>query len=263
MIIEIMSFCSYVLIFSTNINTSRVFQQNKNIYSFLIYLIISILSSILILIYIILHYINYNSFNIYDYISILSYNLPYNISNILPYNNIPYNNMLIFLLIGILNKIGIMPFHYWVKKIYSNIDNVRNIILMIIPKILYIIIIYNIFGILSLYYSLNFQNFFISNILFFILSYSLIFGAISGIFENNIIKIIASSSFINLSILLIPLFLSLFNNFLFFPLEYLILYSFASICILYFPLLIKNNPSSPFIYNVSNLNFFKFNSYSA
>lgn len=201
--IELQSITLYIIISLKN-------NSILNIESVLKYFLIGSLTAMLSLISIFFFLINFNTLNFIEL-----NNLTNNTNNL-----ILILNFILFLSI-IFYKLGISPFNNWVPDIYQT--SLTSIILFIstISKIVIIVCLINILN-LNLFYNLIFLNFNIFLILPFLIV-TLILGAIKGLTQNNLKRILAYSSFIHLSFILLALFflpLILTNNVNFYSKNY-------------------------------------------
>nr|YP_010250543.1 NADH dehydrogenase subunit 2 [Cerceris quinquefasciata]QTV22624.1 NADH dehydrogenase subunit 2 [Cerceris quinquefasciata] len=147
-------------------------------------------------------------------------------------------NNFYFFEIGILIKLGIFPFHYWVIMIMNNMNWIIIFMLSSIQKIIPLMMIY-----LSEF----------SNKMNFILILSILLCSFWMMKQNNFKKIIAYSSIINSSWMMMMMFLNKFNC-----MFYFLIYSLTMLCLIL--ILIKFNiNNNKFIYSMNFMPFkFKF-----
>lgn len=174
---------NYDLIHGGGINGS--YKSSK---SGLIYFLLGSLASIIILIGLVLLYSITGLINLYD-INILLNN-----------NDILINNKLMFsyllILIGLLFKIGVAPFHNWLINIYVNVPTIVTVWISIVTKISILTFIYNLlYNSPILYINNNLIN--IIYILSIISILSMSIGGLGGLSQINIKRIIAYSGLAN------------------------------------------------------------------
>jgi len=208
--LELYSLSVYLLLFKNNINQARI--------SILYFLLGSISSSFILL-----------GFSII-YSQTGSLNINYIIENLNTINYYHNNSEWIFngfalFFIGLLFKLGAAPFQFWVIRVYTQMD--LNILLYqsIVPKIAFIFIFYNI-----LFQFFNFHHFFISFLLFLLLSssfLSLFIGPIGGITHGikRFKTIIAYSSILHVGYLLLGLVSNYYSEAIYLNIfQYLLIY---------------------------------------
>nr|YP_010394351.1 NADH dehydrogenase subunit 2 [Phytophthora kernoviae]UXG56199.1 NADH dehydrogenase subunit 2 [Phytophthora kernoviae]DAZ88359.1 TPA_asm: NADH dehydrogenase subunit 2 [Phytophthora kernoviae]DAZ88792.1 TPA_asm: NADH dehydrogenase subunit 2 [Phytophthora kernoviae] len=130
---------------------------------------------------------------------------------------------LIFILIGILFKIGASPFHLWLPDVYEGAPNNISSFFAIVPKIAFI-------GILiRLFFDIFFNLSFFFEIFFYIISFlSMLIGALSALQQNKIKRLLAYSSISHVGFILIGFTSNMLNN-IPFILLYVIIYIITSI----------------------------------
>ena len=130
---------------------------------------------------------------------------------------------LIFILVGILFKIGAAPFHFWLPDVYEGAPNNISSFFAIVPKIAFIgILIRLFFDIFS-----NISYFF--EIFFYIISFlSMLIGALSSLQQKKIKRLLAYSSISHIGFILIGFTSNMLNN-IPFILLYIIIYIITSI----------------------------------
>lgn len=193
----------------------------------LIYFLLGSLASIIILFGLTMLY---SSTGLVNLIDINSYLLSINIEN----DNLKYNYIIGFMLIftGLFFKVGFAPIHNWLINIYANIPTVVTLWISIIPKISILTfiltlnyILFNIFDILNL--NIFFQ-------LFIILS--MIIGALGGLPQFSIKRILAYSALANSGYLLLSIWsnnqYSIFS-YLFYIIQYSLTHFTIFMCILF------------------------------
>ena len=144
LLIELYSLISYVLV---------LYKFNYNIKNYsILYFLIGNISSALILIGILLLYLFTSSLSLIEGNNLISsfylweYLYNYNIYNI---NYTGSQLGLLFILIGLLFKLGIFPFIFWIIKIYPLLENKIFSYLLILPQIVYLFKLFEILSFLS------------------------------------------------------------------------------------------------------------------
>ena len=131
--------------------------------------------------------------------------------------------MCVFFLVGLLFKLGVAPFHWWIPEIYEGASVVVTLFFSVVPKLSLIVILYKLY-----IYILVYLNFFF-NYFFLVLSLlSLIIGFLFSLYQKKIIKFLAYSSIFNAGFFMACFsngtFLSLISIFYFFiPYMFLLL----------------------------------------
>ena len=97
-----------------------------------------------------------------------------------------------FMLIGLLFKLGVAPFHWWVPEIYEGAPLVVILFFSIIPKLSIIVILYKLYIYIFIY-----LNFFFSLVFLLVSIISLMIGFIFSLYQKKIIKFLAYSSIFN------------------------------------------------------------------
>lgn len=170
--LEFYSFSSIFLVFFSWKNSS----YNLRIFG-LIYYLINVISSILILFSFLYIYLSYNIFTFNDLFYIIN-------------NNYHWRSLFIM---GFLIKLGCVPFHFWVLPLYNSAHSFITFFQSIIPKFLYILILY---FLLNIYFK---ELIFIFSIL------TLILGSCIGLKEEKIKRLMGASSIFNLGLFLMVL----------------------------------------------------------
>lgn len=220
-LLELISIIFYLyVIFKITKNTTRLS---------IVYLLLGSISSTIILLGILLCYRNTGSINIKD-IEII-------FNNLIKYSdrstNLWFNNGIyigtILIILGLLFKIGVFPFQYWVIRVYSVIDTRILLLNLIIPKLIYIYFIYNFTTMI-----INSTNINKITLIYIILSIiTILISSIGSIYQKEFNKLLAYSSILNIGFL----FLALSNNILFTTnnnnlFHYILIYSFNTLTIL-------------------------------
>lgn len=201
--IELQSFCIYIFCI--------IYSKTKySILSGIQYFFIGTFASIIILIGI--SYI-YSNTGITSFIWIYSFNIIniYNSNIIIGY---------IFIIIGLLIKIGTAPFHIWTVQVYNNTPIIITNIIMNIPKVSILYVIYN------LIYNLNISYIYINNMFYIFIILSFIVGSIYPIGIVNIKRILTYSTINQLGFIFIPIIVCNYNSifiFWFYYIQYIII----------------------------------------
>jgi NADH-quinone oxidoreductase subunit N len=139
--------------------------------------------------------------------------------------NIIYSTIygFIFILIGLLFKLGAAPFHFWLPDIYEGAPNNITTFFAIVPKIAFIGLlirfVFNIFSDISYFFE----------IFFYICSFSSMFvGALIALQQKKIKRLLAYSSISHIGFILIGFTSNLLNN-IPYILLYIIIYIIMSI----------------------------------
>jgi NADH-quinone oxidoreductase subunit N len=130
---------------------------------------------------------------------------------------------LIFIIAGILFKIGAVPFHFWLPDVYEGAPNNVSSFFAIVPKIAFI-------GILiRFFFDIFFNISFFFEIFFYVVSFfSMLIGALSALQQKKIKRLLAYSSISHVGFILIGFTSNLLNN-IPFILLYIIIYIITSI----------------------------------
>jgi NADH:ubiquinone oxidoreductase subunit 2 (subunit N) len=119
---------------------------------------------------------------------------------------------ILLLVLAILLKLGTVPFNFWVLRLYSALESRILLYQIIIPKLVFIYLLYKIFNTLfilpitqfNITHNLSFINSFYY--LFFIISIlSVIIGSIAGLFHNFLKALLTYSSILNIGFILLGL----------------------------------------------------------
>ena len=152
------------------------------------------------------------------------------------------------MIITLLMKIGLAPFHYWLVDIYDGAPMPITFFLIFLPKIIYffIFICLILFFIVDLYYIWVWIF-----LLFFLLS--IIIGTFGALYQLKLKRIIIFSSISNSGFFLIPL---IINNYysLTFLFYFIIIYSFNLVGFFYILYLFQNYTNFRLFKNLINLN---------
>nr|YP_010616501.1 NADH dehydrogenase subunit 2 [Peronosclerospora sorghi]WAU47931.1 NADH dehydrogenase subunit 2 [Peronosclerospora sorghi] len=129
----------------------------------------------------------------------------------------------IFILIGILFKIGASPFHFWLPDVYEGAPNNISSFFAIVPKISFIAILIRLLFDIFINISYFFELF------FYIVSFlSMFLGALSALKQQKIKRLLAYSSISHIGFILIGFTSNLLTN-IPFILLYIIIYIITSI----------------------------------
>jgi NADH-quinone oxidoreductase subunit N len=130
---------------------------------------------------------------------------------------------LIFILVGLLFKIGATPFHFWLPDVYEGAPNNITAFFAIVPKIAFI-------GILiRLFFDVFFNISYFFELFFYIISFlSMLIGALSALQQKKIKRLLAYSSISHIGFILIGFTSNMLNS-IPFILFYIIIYIITSI----------------------------------
>ena len=187
---------------------------------------------------------------------------------------------ILLLVLAILLKLGTVPFNFWVLRLYTALESRILLYQIIIPKLVFIYLLYKIFNTLfiipmteyNIFHNLTFINSFYF-LFFFISILSVIIGSIAGLFHNYFKALLTYSSILNIGFILLGLSnelikysnISLLNVNLFnwsiiggsiTFLEYLFIYTINSLSIFFCFLLINPKKSNeiPLFQSINSLN---------
>lgn len=219
----------------------------------IIYLLINSLSSYIILLGISIIYKNTGSIILDEINYIINNNESENIYNI-------WVGGTILIILGLLIKLGTVPFNYWVLRLYTSLEN--NILLyqIIIPKLVYISLLWRILKyLLPISYNNQYINY-IFIILYIIAILSVIIASIGGLFNSYFKAILAYSSILNMGFILLGISNNIqnsvnINNYTY--IEYLLIYVCNTLALFFCFLLI--NPESKFNKKIDNTPDLKLN----
>lgn len=160
----------------------------------------------------------------------------------------------IFIIIGILFKIGVAPFHFWLPDVYEGAPNNITAYFAIVPKIAFIGILIRFFFDIFFFISFFFNFFF-----YIITLLSMFIGALSALQQKKIKRLLAYSSISHIGFILIGFTSNILNN-IPYILLYIIIYIIMSIN-LWTSILSLNINHKPIkyltdlsnIYNINNL----------
>lgn len=129
----------------------------------------------------------------------------------------------IFIIIGILFKIGAVPFHFWLPDVYEGSPNNITSFFAIVPKIAFI-------GILIRFYFDIFSDisFFFEFFFYIIAILSMFIGSLASLQQRKIKRLLAYSSISHVGFILIGFTSNLYNN-ISYILLYIIIYVIMSI----------------------------------
>jgi len=146
-----------------------------------------------------------------------------------------FNFGLIFLLIGLLFKLGAVPFHWWVVDVYVGSPTVITMLFSIIPKIVYIFVLIK----FILYFFLH-EPIFFGSIFFITGLLSVVVGFINAMFQEDLKKFLAYSTISNIGFMLMGL--STFDIYVFvYVILYLICYLISVFGIFFCIILFRKN----------------------
>ena len=182
----------YVNIELFSISLYFLMSMDKYKYSFsetIKYMISSTLASLFLLFGTAFLYGLTGSISFYDISNYINENQNYSLSTYI----VPY----IFIISGIVFKVGILPFGKWIIDIYKNIDARVVTYISVVPKLSIFVALYKIVGIM-----ISFET----TLLLILLSiFTALFGIFYGYGIKNLRGIMAASSYVNISYMLIAL----------------------------------------------------------
>ncbi len=165
------------------------------------------------------------------------------------------NISLLLIIIGFLFKIAVVPFHNWAVDVYDNVPTNITLILNVLPKIIYIPLLYNILSLLPQHLlNINILNNTINILLILYISIvlSLFIGSLLGLIQYKLKRLLTYSTINNVGLILMGLLINN-NNSLNSLLIYLVIYSLISITL--FIILITESYNNNNINNInSNIN---------
>nr|YP_010394040.1 NADH dehydrogenase subunit 2 [Peronospora belbahrii]DAZ88048.1 TPA_asm: NADH dehydrogenase subunit 2 [Peronospora belbahrii] len=130
---------------------------------------------------------------------------------------------LIFILVGILFKIGAAPFHFWLPDVYEGAPNNISSFFAIVPKLAFIGVLIRLFFEIFVNMSYFFEIFF-----YIISFFSMLIGSLSALQQKKIKRLLAYSSISHIGFILMGFTSNLLNN-IPFILLYIIIYIITSI----------------------------------
>lgn len=113
----------------------------------------------------------------------------------------------IFILIGLLFKIGAAPFHFWLPDVYEGAPNNITSFFAIVPKIAFIGILIRFFFDIFFYISFFFDTFF-----YIIALFSMLIGSLASLQQKKIKRLLAYSSISHIGFIFIGFTSNLLNN---------------------------------------------------
>lgn len=171
-------------------------------------------------------------------------------------NNNNNNIGIMLLIISLLIKLGTVPFNFWVLRLYTTLENRILLYQIIIPKIVYLFLLYKILNYILPMNNIEYLNM-IFILIYIIALLSVIVGSIGGLFNTNFKAILTYSSIFNMGFILLGILnninnMETKNTFI----EYILIYSLNTLVIFICFLLI--NPESTFYKNKKiNYNIYK------
>lgn len=110
----------------------------------------------------------------------------------------------LFITVGILFKLGVVPFHFWLPDVYEGSPTVVTALFSIVTKFSFLILF------IKIYFFVFLKLMFISHYLFLFLGlFSIIFGSIMSLYQTKIKRLLAYSAITHMGYILISL--SLFS----------------------------------------------------
>jgi NADH-quinone oxidoreductase subunit N len=184
--VEIQSFCFYIL-------ASLKRYSNKSIEASIKYFILGAFSSCISLFGISLIYVLFSSTN-FNTIS----NLIISSSDII-YLNPNFLLSILCITVGILFKLGIVPFHFWLPDVYGGSPVIATAYFSIVTKFSFFILLLKLFFFI-------FKGFVIVNNILLVLGIvTVMYGTIMGLYEGQLMRLIAYSSIAHTGYLLIAI----------------------------------------------------------
>jgi NADH-quinone oxidoreductase subunit N len=196
LIIELQSFCFYIL-------TATKSKSNFSTEAALKYFILGSVSSALLLFGISILYgitglTNLNELKIFFF----------NISN----EYFIFNNIIIFslilVLVSLLFKFGLFPFHMYVPDVYTGAPTIVTTLFLVIQKLIILLVFLNMYNTIFIYYYNNLNLFIIISIIG-----SIILGSITALAQSKIKRLFAYSAIVNGGFLLIGLVVGTIDGF--------------------------------------------------
>jgi len=129
---------------------------------------------------------------------------------------------LLFFFIGLLIKLGLAPFHFWVPQIYDGAPNLVTLILLILPKFILFLLLIKLY-----FFVFKFLNNFLFQFFLFNVCLSFFFGSLGALWQTNIKKFLAYSAINNSGFILLSFILFTYEG-LFAAFLYLIVYLFST-----------------------------------
>ena len=129
----------------------------------------------------------------------------------------------IFILVGLVFKLGAAPFHFWLPDVYEGAPNNISSFFAIVPKIAFVGILIRLFFDVFFYISYFFELFF-----YILAFFSMLIGALSALQQKKIKRLLAYSSISHVGFILIGFTSNMLNN-IPFILLYIIIYIITSI----------------------------------
>lgn len=237
--LEIFSIPLYILVASN-------YKSNFSTEAGLKYFIVGSFSSGLILFGISFLYWFTGTTNFDDIALILFYENSSNFSIDYAFNLLNYAFVgVAFIIIGMLIKIGVAPFHFWVADVYIGAPLPITLFLLTVPKIV----------IWGVFYNIIFVCFFpiwasIENLFWICIVTSFVFGIFPGLYQIKIKRLLIYSSVASNGFLLIPIYSGSFSAmFLFLSIYLLNVSAFFSLM-----MLLRNAKTNLVIKKISDLN---------
>lgn len=115
---------------------------------------------------------------------------------------------IIFIFVGILFKLALVPFHFWLPDVYEGAPTIIVAFLAIISKISFF------FAFMNLYYFVfkNWTFYFLTDILLFIGFFSILVGGLLGLYETKIKRLLAYSGISHTGFMILALSLGSFSG---------------------------------------------------
>jgi proton-translocating NADH-quinone oxidoreductase chain N len=183
LVIELQSFCFYIL-------TATKSHSNFSTEAGLKYFILGSFSSGLLLFGISILY-GFTGLTNLDELKLLFFNLDlFNFNNDI--NFIAIHFALILILIGILFKFGLVPFHMYIPDVYTGAPSIVTVLFLVIQKFVILIVYMNLYNTLYINY-FNSLNYF----LIFSIIASISLGSVTALAQSKTKRLIAYSAIVN------------------------------------------------------------------
>lgn len=229
--LELLSFCFYIL-------ASLKRYSNLSIEAALKYFSLGSFSSIIFLFGVSLVYGYFGTLHFFEIYTLLSVT-----DGVIKFNNFFFFG-LIFILVGLLFKLAIFPFHYWIADVYEGAPTVVTAYFATIPKIVFLVVF------VKIYFAICVQFFYLfSNVLLVVGVLSIIISFFLSMYELKIKRFLAFSAIGHLGYIFVILSIfSVFSLEVFFI--YLFVYIISSLNIFAILLIFRTNKT---FYELKNM----------
>lgn len=231
--VELQSFCFYIL-------SALKRYSNLSIEASLKYFILGSFSSGILLFGISL---------IYGFFGTLSFN---EINNIIFFSDIFASldrNIIfamLFITVGILFKLGVVPFHFWLPDVYEGSPTIVTALFSIVTKFSFLVLFIKVYFFVFLKLSFVFNDIFL-----FLALLSTIFGSIMSLYQVKIKRLLAYSAISHMGFILMSLSLFSISGLQSF-LMYVFIYTVMSLNIFSIMLVFRSNPTFAKVRNMLN-----------